>query len=148
MGNIQNKDIDFLDSYWNELNKKLDRIADSIQIKIHGDNIVKSEGDYKMLKFVKYSDIETWCVFNMINNTTYTLNVLSEKIRYMILKGDGINIKPMLEKICSGRTRIFKYKNKSGRTINCGKGHFRFGDKAFLLSNKELDAIRKYFNYV
>lgn len=143
MGNIQNKDIDFLNSYWNELN----RIANSIQIKISDENIVKSEGNYKMLKFVKYSDLETWCVYDMVNNTTHTLNVLSEKIKHMILKGDSINIKPMLEKICSGRIRIFKYKDKFGRTVNCGSGHFRFGGKAFLLSNKELDVIREYFNY-
>jgi hypothetical protein len=70
----------------------------------------------------------------------------------MILQGRANDVKPMLEKICTGRIKSLsqpkgKYwesKNITGEYL--GKGHFRWNYKAHTLNEEEIKRIKDYFN--
>lgn len=142
MGTIQNKDIDFVSNYWKELN----RICNNIDKLKFPENIFIKKGGSK-LYFINYSNLENWDARLLFNNDTQNLLMLKTKLKHMIMTGKGYDVKIMLEKICSGRTRTFRFKEKNNETINCGHGSFRIGSCSFTLTNDELLLVREFFNY-
>jgi hypothetical protein len=142
MGNIQNIEIDYLNSYWSNLKSICEKFDKEIKLKPTV-KIVKGS----LIKIINYSDLgNNWDVNRHINGNSKNLEMFRNKLIHMIIKGDAINIKPMIEAICSGRIKTFRFKDKKGKTINKGKGNFRFGD-AIKLNKEELNFIKQYFNY-
>jgi hypothetical protein len=142
MGNIRNKDIDFLNSYWKELHNIIDRFKD---LKLpQRDNTIKIG---KYLQIINYKDLDNWDVGLQLTNDTPTFKIFRVKLEHMILTGKSDSIKPMLEKVCTNRIRKFRFKDSNGHYINCGTGHFRLGRDSFMFSDKELETIKLFFKY-
>ena len=102
-------------------------------------------------------------VASKIAGKSKKLEALSDKIHYMILKGRAADVKPMIEKICSGRTKSFsqglsKMKKKTNKLLLedpfrkpytkefLGRGHFRWNFGVYTLDNFEINHLKKYFN--
>ncbi len=134
--------LKFIDSHY----LKLMRIAENIK-----NNLPKIKNTPKiknrLFHIIKFSDIQdSWSVEDLMGNNAKCLELLAGKLSYMIMKGDSPNVRPMLEKIVTGRIKTFKFRNKHGVVVNCGKGHFRIGTTSFILSERELNKIKEFFN--
>ncbi len=142
-------DINFLSNYWIEAKNIAHKIAKEMP-QIKKSNV----GDGKQLMYiVNFSDIsgKSWSVKDVLNRLrgrSETLTVLADKIRYMIHQGRSNDVKPMLEKIITGRIKkLSKKPNKhdSGTAEFLGHGHFRWNNSAYVLDHQEINHIKRYF---
>ena len=151
-------DLEFLNSYWKEAKDIGYKIIKELPKTIGTQAISKSNTG--LLCFVKYSDIEnSWSVKNLLSKVygeSPTLAVLSDKIFHMILLGRANDIKPMVEKICTGRLKTLTKKvskhSENKKHISptyhnefLGKGHFRWNNQAYTLNEKEIKHLKEYF---
>lgn len=144
-------DLDFLETYWIEAKKIGVKIKSELP-KLAISNIKQNTGT--LMYFVKFSDLkDSWSAedtLKRIAGESKTLKILADKIEYMILKNRAKDVKPMLEKICSGRIKtlykINKLESLYPKKESLGKGHFRVGTQVYKLNNLELKRINIYFN--
>lgn len=155
-------DVDFLANYWIEAKK----IGAKIRKELPGESIidskhlkkVNSESPIKMF-LVNYKDLgDNWSVDHIISKNggrSKTLEILADKINHMIILGRGNDVKPMIEKICTGRikklSRIINA-SKDQKTMGSvylnnylGHGHFRWNYKAHTLTIHEIKRLKQYF---
>ena len=158
------KDIEFLDNHWKEVNKVALRIKNELgngegeQLKAVG-----SVDNKARMYIVNYSDLgKSWLpkdIINEKNGRSTTLQILARKIYNMILSGNSSSVKLMVEKICTGRIKSFsqglskadkEYNKKLGYTKYTnnflGRGHFRWDYKVHILTVKEIEALKRFFD--
>lgn len=153
------KDIDFLDSYWNEAKRIADNIKDTLPNGIGNERKpVFSKGGIKMY-IVKFSDLkDTWLpkdIIYGIAGKSQTLSILADKIHYMIHKGRANDVKPMVESICnntikkltqiSGATKKQKEYSRAYHNEHLGYGHFRWNRQAHTLNVMEIRHLKEFF---
>lgn len=156
-------DINFLASYWAEAKRIAEDIKGNLSCGCRDGLLpVFASGGAKMF-IVKFSDLkDSWSPNDIIYNVvgaSKTLNVLADKIHYMIYKGRANDVKPMIEKICSGRIKKLSQPiTKHQKLINkeyvkplytsefLGYGHFRWNRKAYTLNEAEIKHLKQYFN--
>lgn len=151
-------DIEFLENYWKEAKNIAYRIKQELPKTIGIQ--AKSSSKTGLLCFVKFSDIEnSWSVNDLlakIYGKSPTLEILADKISYMIYQGRANDIPVMIKKICTGRikslskeTAKHNMNKKHISDIYCkeylGKGHFRWNYQAYTLNNKEIEHLKQYF---
>lgn len=157
-------DLDFLSLFWAEAKAIGQRVINDLpKGSIHySDTLVKVNPQSTIKMFlVPYSQLgNSWSVetiLNRLGGDSETLKVLADKINYMILEGRANDVKPMLEKICSGRIKSQTHKVKKvyekskhlSETYHnnyLGKGHFRWNFKAHILTESEIKRVKQYFN--
>ncbi len=127
---------------------------------------IKKEKDVKEISgkliIIKYSDIkDSWSVQDLLfgyYGKSTTLEILADKIYSMIIKGDAVNVKPMLLRIINKGVKNLKqpgyssYKwvningNEKRKNLgNIGKGHFRWNYQSYVLNEKEIKHLKKFF---
>ena len=112
---------------------------------------------------IKYSDMDgLWYHSEWFNNRSVNLQALANKIAYMMQKGDGDNILPMLNSIAKNNIKTlyhvftdrnddefyddeFNLENTLQKKESFGKGHFRWDFKAYTLTLDEINIMKKYF---
>lgn len=167
MGNkVQFKnEIDFISGYHERLKEISCQIKKELPVALKDSSTVKmvNPGTDSKLFIVNYKDLgDNWSVEHQIlkhSSISQNLKNLSEKISYMINKGQEENIKPMLNRIIrepkgrnfgkpSRRKRDPKYTgcNEYFEDNYCGFGHFRLGRKVTMLTPMELSRVKEYFN--
>ena len=131
--------LGYIDTHYNEMKSKLEKIKDRIknELPLIGEPL-KSDGK---LKPVNYKDLESWST----SGKSDTLTALADKLIHMIDTGKSHSIKPMLKAIVSGRIKKLK-KPDIYRTESLGKGHFRWNNRAYTLTNNEIEKIKQFFN--
>lgn len=144
-------DIDFLDSYWREAK----RIAAHIE-----ENLAKGVGEERQrvnsssgvrMYIVNFTDLkDNWSAGDVIGRTagqSLRLQALADKIVAMIHKGNADSVKPMVEKICTGRIKKLSKPDVvySGGTEFLGHGHFRWNNQAYTLDPVELKRLKEFF---
>lgn len=147
-------DLDFLSLFWNEAKEIGHRIVKDLP-----NCATPNIGDGKQLMYiVNFSDIsgKSWGVSEVLTRVmgqSVTLKILADKINNMIYKGRANDVKPMLEKICTGRIKTLsqppsKYKKKTYGDYAefLGKGHFRWDRQAYTLTEAEIRRVKEYFN--
>lgn len=142
-------DLDFLTNYWKEAKSIADKIKKDLPQTISTQ--AKSHSKTGLFCFVKYSNIEnSWSVNDLLSKVygkSPTLEILADKISYMIHMGRANDVKNMIEKICTGRIKSLSHitTSKGLNSIYLGRGHFRWNYKAHTLNNKELKHLKEYF---
>ena len=142
-------DLDFLTNYWEEAKNIAFRIKKDLPQTIGTQ--AKSHSKTRLLCFIQYSDIEkSWSVNDLLAKVygkSPTLEILADKISYMIYMGRGNDVKPMIEKICTGRIKSLSHITTSKGLNNTylGKGHFRWNYQAHTLNKKEIEHLKQYF---
>lgn len=141
----ETEDLHYIDTHWKEMNQRLDGIIRRIttELPMMKSLPVKKETKSK-LRVVQYSDMDNWMG---IEGKSNSLTALADKITHMIRTGKSDGIKRMLEKIATGRIKSLSKPGK-GRYFDAeflGRGHFRWNNKAYILSNKEIDRVKEYF---
>jgi len=63
----------------------------------------------------------------------------------MIYTGKSDGIKRMLEKIATGRIKSLSKPDTYGAEY-LGKGHFRWNNQAYVLTPKEIERVKEFFN--
>lgn len=91
-------DLDFLENYWKDVKEMADKIKNEMPI---------GTTDKNSLKFLNKDSWDPNTISSKIAGKSKNLEALSDKIHYMILKGRAADVKPMIEKICSGRIKSF-----------------------------------------
>jgi hypothetical protein len=138
----QTEDLEFIDSYWRETNRKLEEIISKIKSELpvmDQPSEIQSDIDSK-LKLKNYSDIRGWDG----GSRSKSLEALADKIEHMIRTGKSDGIKRMVEKIATGRVKSLS-KPDWDSTEYLGKGHFRWNNQAYLLSKEEVDRVKEFF---
>lgn len=138
----ETEDLHYIDTYWREMNQKLEGIIKRIttELPMMKSVPVKKETNSK-LKLVQYSDIDNWGVDV---GRSDSLTALADKIKHMIRTGKSDGIKRMLEKIATGRIKSLS-KPKHYDSEFLGRGHFRWDNKAYRLTPKEIERVKEYF---
>jgi hypothetical protein len=143
-------DLDFLNSYWKELHKIVDKIQKELPITIgkNYDSEIKV-GNNALFFTIKNSDLkDNWSPRNLTGYSE-SLKALADKLEHMILyKGNADSVKLMITKIASGRIKKLTKKNNSYKGQKgdfLGYGHFRFNNRAYTLNKFELFRIRQFF---
>jgi hypothetical protein len=138
----ETEDLEYINSYWKEMNNKLDSIIRRIttELPIINGNEYKQDPEYSKLKTIQYSDMDKW----LSSNKSDSLIALADKITYMIRTGKSDGIKRMLEKISTGRVKSLT-KPGSYESEFLGRGHFRWNNQAYRLTTKEIDRVKEYF---
>lgn len=137
----ETRDLEYIDNYWREMSINLDNIIKRIttELPIINSNEPKQVPDSK-LKTIQYSDMDKWSS----SNKSDSLVALADKITHMIKTGKSDGIKRMLEKIATGRIKSLS-KPGGYETEFLGRGHFRWNNKAYILTTKEIERIKEYF---
>lgn len=158
-------DLDFLSLFWAEAKAIGQRIIEDLpKESIHYSNtLVKVNPNSTVKMFlVPFSKLgNSWRVQDILRQfggNSKVLEALADKINYMILQGRANDVKPMLEKICTGRKKSLTKKRRKSVTQYqleisevyhseyLGKGHFRWNYQAYTLSDDEIKRIKDYFN--
>ena len=165
------KDLDFLESYWSKAKKiglKIVKELPMCSIKDSKTLIEVNPQSTVKMYLIKYSDLgDNWNpkdILQKLGGQSKTLSILADKINYMILKGRANDVKPMIEKICSGRTKHFGkmqktkkstilsdeyYRKGDNSEFYIGKGHFRWNHfGAYTLTPQEIERLKEYFKIV
>jgi hypothetical protein len=153
-------DLDFLSLFWKEAMSVEKKIIAELPQTVPNNVQLTKAGSF--LHIVNFSDIsgQSWGVSQVLirlGGRSKTLIALAEKINFMIERGRANDVKPMLEKIVTGRVKTLTKKsgkqnahlkelNKSYHNEYLGKGHFRHNYQAYTLTAIEIDRIKKYFN--
>ncbi len=153
------KDLDFLSLFWAEAKAIGQRVLTELpKGSIHYSNTLKQVNPNSTVRMflVPYSQLgNTWSVESILNRLggdSETLKVLADKINYMILQGRANDVKPMLEKICTGRIKSLSrpkgkcWDNENIKAEYLGKGHFRWDYGAHTLTEMEIKRVKEYFN--
>lgn len=140
-------DIQFLENYWKEAKNIAYKIKQELPKTIGSQ--AKSSSKTGLLCFVKFSDIEnSWDVNDLLAKVygkSPTLEILADKISYMIHKGRGNDVPVMIKKICTGRIKKISQINNRFNNDFLGFGHFRWNYKAHTLNEKEIKHLKDYF---
>ena len=142
-------DLYFLTNYWKEAKNIAFKIKQDLPKTISTQ--AKSISKTGLLCFIKYSDIEhSWSVNDLLAKVygkSPTLEILADKISYMINMGRGNDVKNMVEEICTGRIKSLSHitTSKGLNSTYLGKGHFRWNYKAHTLNKKEIEHLKNYF---
>ncbi len=144
------KDLEFLDSYWDEAKK----IAENIKLNLPNGvgeklEMLSSKEEKTIMFIVPYSKLgNSWDVQDILtqnNGRSKKLIALSEKISNMILKGDSCNVKPLIDSIINNKikkqTKVNKFKNNEF----LGYGHFRWNYQTYTLDAKEINKVKQFF---
>lgn len=135
--------LDFLATHHKLKNEAANKIIDAIK------NVESVSASpvfgCKFLKTISYCDLNTWDISNK-DYTSGDMKLLCMKIRHMADTGKSDSILPMLEKIATGRIKALRKPHTDGRVEYCGRGHFRWGSSAFILSDSEINTIKNLFN--
>lgn len=141
----ETEDLHYIDTYWREMNQKLEGIIKRIttELPMMKSVPVKKEINSK-LKIVQYSDMDKW---GGEAGRSDSLSALADKIKHMIRTGKSDGIKRMLEKIATGRIKSLSKISKGGYYDSefLGRGHFRWNHKAYRLTPKEIERVKEYF---
>lgn len=137
-------DLQFIDTYWRETNKRLESIIKKIETELPVITPIEiSDVDSGgRLKTIKYSEMDRWSS----DGKSDSLAALADKIKHMIRTGKSDGIKRMLEKIATGRIKSLS--KPSGGPYDSeflGRGHFRWNDQAYVLNREEIERVREYF---
>lgn len=147
-------DLDFLNLFWSEAKGIGSKIIRQLP-QCAEPNIGKGN---KLMYLIKFSDISgrSWGVKDTLTRVmgqSKTLKILANKINYMILMGRANDVKPMLQKIATGRIKSFSHprskeaeKRFGKNTEFLGRGHFRWEYGVHTLTEGELRRIKEYFN--
>ncbi len=152
MGKITFKgELDFLE----RSHKMRDVVYKNIDAALSMDtnpHLEKVDG-FKLISFIQFSKLESWSV---PKKQSETLKALSKKIYHMIFDiGCPNSVRPMLEKIATGRIKTLTQPVSKGyHTLypkghselngqHIGRGHFRWDYKAYMLNSYELESVRK-----
>lgn len=139
----QTEDLEFIDTYWKNINDRLEKIIFKIRNElpqITNADEIKSIGDN--LSTIPYSKMgDEWTTDGKSKNLT----ALSDKITHMIRSGKSDGVKRMLEKIASGRVKSLSQPSRFSDNEFLGKGHFRWNHRAYLLNKKEIDRVKEFF---
>lgn len=140
-------DINFLNSYWAEAKAIAERIKE--QLPMLKKSNVKSGSN---IHIVNFSDIsgKSWAVEDVLKRqagVSKNLEALADKIYHMIYRGRANDVKPMIDKIATGRIKkLTKKSSHSGDDGEyLGRGHFRWNNTAYTLDQDELNHIKTYF---
>lgn len=142
-------DLDFLANYWIDAKKIGQKIKKELSKTIGTQ--VTSKSKTGLLCFVKHSDImNSWSVNDLLAKVygeSPTLQILADKIDYMINMGRGNDVPIMIKKICTGRIKSISHitTSKGLNSTYLGKGHFRWNYKAHTLNQKEIKHLKEYF---
>lgn len=149
-------DIDFLSNYWKEVKAIGNRVKADLPL-LATSNIkdIRAKDSTSLMYIVNFSDIsgQSWGVSDVLKRAagkSVTLSILADKINHMILMNRANDVKPMLEKICSGRIKSLSktpakhYKDAHSEFL--GRGHFRWNEQAYTLTPLEIKRIKKYFS--
>ena len=166
-------ELEFLGNYWEEAKNIAYDILHNLPNcteNSKGLKFINKESVIKMF-LVNYSEIgNSWSVEDIlrkVSGKSKNLEVLADKIFYMVHKGRSNDVKPMIEKICTGRIKSL-YKGCSKAQIksnelrnsddirkrlgstnymreNLGKGHIRWNNQAYVLNELELNHLKTYF---
>lgn len=132
--------IDILTQAPIKIKKLAERIIQELPQKV--DNESKPAGKY--LRTIQYSQLSTWSV-DFIGIST-TLGIFADKINYMILKGDGCNVQPMINRIILKGIKKQTKPNKNNIGEFLGYGHFRWNHHGcYTFTEKELEIVKNYF---
>ena len=140
-------DLEFLDTYW----VKANRIASDFKRYVKQKNKnskLKKESTY--LHTIQYSDLNLWGAEHYFN-TSANLQVLAEKIIWMVKLNRSDSIKRMIESIANNNLKTIYHINAKdkikqfGKKESLGKGHFRFNHRAYILSKEEIKILKEYF---
>jgi hypothetical protein len=136
------EDLEFIDSYWKETNKRLAGIINKIKTELPVLKKPTSDDEGLILKTVNFSDMEdSWK-----GGTSDGLNALADKISHMIYTGKSDGIKRMIEKIATGRIKSLSKPDALFGAEYLGKGHFRWNNQAYVLTPKEIERVKEFFN--
>lgn len=140
--NSTKTDINFLSSYWNQLKDIGNNIKNDLPDNVVNDNVqIKS----KHFGLISYKDLNNWDMRGLLQNKSNTLNVLADKILYMINKGDAINIEPMLKRICFKGIKKLSQVHEYSNNEFLGYGHFKWNFRSYILKENEIKRIIDYF---
>jgi hypothetical protein len=112
------KDLDFLSLFWAEAKAIGQRVLTELpknSIK-YSDKLIQVNPNSTVKMFlVPFSEIsgKSWGVeeiLSRLGGESQTLKVLADKVNHMILQGRANEVKPMLEKICTGRIKTLTHK--------------------------------------
>lgn len=105
-----------------------------------GQTEVSGIENHDKLKTMNYSDIDKWTT----HGKSDSLTALADKIKHMIRTGKSDGIKRMLEKIATGRIKSLSKPDRHESEF-LGRGHFRWNNQAYKLTQKEVDRVKEYF---
>lgn len=138
----ETEDLHYIDTYWKEMNQKLEGIINRITTELPMMKSVPVKKETKSnLNLVQYSDMDKW---GGEAGRSDSLSALADKIKHMIRTGKSDGIKRMLEKIATGRIKSLS-KPRHYDSEFLGRGHFRWNDKAYRLTPKEIERVKEYF---
>lgn len=137
--NFTENKIQFLSSYWNQLNSISNDINN--ELPVIDDNIIEVKKISKNLAVISYKNLYNWDVSGLLNNKSNVLQALADKIVHMINKGDANNIEPMLRRMCFNGVKKLKQPNRG----TLGYGHFRWNYRGYILKKHEIEKIINYF---
>lgn len=138
-------ELEFISNHHNYLHNIADNIKTNlakIDVSI-GTNV---EGS-KFLKVVNYTELNAWKIDKL--DIDHKLQILADKLYFMIKKGDNHNILPLLNSIVNNKIKKLKktrYQNNGKNSEMVGKGHFRFGERCVTLNQKQINQIKNFFN--
>jgi hypothetical protein len=77
---------------------------------------------------------------------TESLKALAGKIEHMVMYiGCPHSVTPMLERIINKGVKTLTQPGwRAGEGINLGKGHFRWDERAYTLTNDEIEFLKRY----
>jgi hypothetical protein len=138
----ETEDLKYIDTYWSDMKKRINDITNRIVTelpKLH-DGLVRD--DESKINLVNYSDLDnSWDA----SGYSDSLKALADKISHMITTGKSDGVKRMLEKISTGRIKSLSKPSRGRDSEFLGRGHFRWNDQAYKLTNKEIQRVKEFF---
>ncbi len=152
-----NNDLSFLNEYHNKLKTITNNIVENLPI-LENKQIIEKHKDYKFIHIIEYKNLTDWKPTLSDKKVSNNLKQLADKISHMINTGKADSIKPMLVSIINNNIKKL-YKKGAGNdttvsnhtgelvyTTCLGKGHFRWNESPIILTNEEINHVKKYFN--
>lgn len=134
MGNTEDK-LEFLSTYWEKAKTISNEIVSDLP-KI-SENKIPEKGKIFIVQFSELG--HNWSArdhLKRLRGISTTLELIADKISYMVNKGDAINVKPHIEKVI-----------KEGVWTNYGTtGRDRSNCKKHKLTEVEIKRLKEYFN--
>jgi hypothetical protein len=136
-------DLQFISTY----HAKVSDIANNIGSELSAQTTIPHVKVGRFLRLVEFKVLEDWTPFTQNKQ----LKALANKIAHMIHTGKADSVRPMLEKIVTGRIKTLYrpvYRGNSRVIVgwnSLGKGSFRWDSSAISLNQKEIQVIKDYF---
>jgi len=142
-------DTNFVDTYHQRLKAMANAVVNDLAKK-EPTGKVKKVGT--LLSVIKYSDMNgVWYNSEWFNSRSVGLQALANKVAYMLEKGRGDSILPMLESIANNNIKKLyhpyseysikiakEFEDNPQKRESLGKGHFRWDFKAITLSLEDV----------